>query len=69
MFQSKSDLAYHLSSHLRLNAVYWGFTALNILGRPEALDRNEMIEFVMSCWDDEAGASWLVLVGGGELTR
>ncbi|KJA24695.1 hypothetical protein HYPSUDRAFT_76304 [Hypholoma sublateritium FD-334 SS-4] len=54
--ESKSDLAYHLSSHLRLNAVYWGFTALNILGRPEALDRDEMIAFVMSCWDDEAGA-------------
>jgi geranylgeranyl transferase type-2 subunit beta len=35
--------------------VYWGFTALCILGRPDALDRDEMVEFVMSCWDDEAG--------------
>lgn len=46
---------YHLTTHLRLNAVYWGFTALSIMGRPEALDRDEMVEFVMSCWDDEAG--------------
>jgi len=46
---------YHLTSHLRLNAVYWGFTALSIMGRPDALDRDEMVEFVMSCWDDEAG--------------
>jgi hypothetical protein len=23
----------------------------------EALDREEMIEFVMSCWDEEAGLS------------
>jgi len=25
------------------------------MGRPDALDREEMIDFVMSCWDDEAG--------------
>ncbi|KAF8183642.1 rab geranylgeranyltransferase [Pholiota molesta] len=53
--ENKDDLAYHLTAHLRLNAVYWGFTALCILGRPDALGREEMIEFVMSCWDDEAG--------------
>ncbi|KAG8900002.1 hypothetical protein FRC01_010295, partial [Tulasnella sp. 417] len=49
------DLAYHLTSHLRLNAVYWGLTALCTMGRKEALDREELIEFIMSCWDDEAG--------------
>jgi len=26
------------------------------MGHKDALDRDEMIEFVMSCWDDEAGA-------------
>ncbi|CAA7266689.1 unnamed protein product [Cyclocybe aegerita] len=54
--QNKDDLTYHLTSHLRLNAIYWGFTAVCILGRPDALDRDEMIAFVMSCWDEEAGA-------------
>ncbi|KAF9523298.1 rab geranylgeranyltransferase [Crepidotus variabilis] len=54
--QSKDDLAYHLTSHLRLNAIYWGFTALSMLNKPDALDREEMIEFVMSCWDEETGA-------------
>ncbi|TFK38342.1 terpenoid cyclases/protein prenyltransferase alpha-alpha toroid [Crucibulum laeve] len=53
--ESKDDLAYHLTSHLRLNAIYWGLTALCVMGHQEALDREEMIEFVMSCWDDEAG--------------
>ncbi|KAF5319727.1 hypothetical protein D9619_008824 [Psilocybe cf. subviscida] len=53
--QNKDDLAYHLTSHLRLNAVYWGYTALCVMGRPDALDRDETIQFVMSCWDDEAG--------------
>ncbi|KAF7427896.1 hypothetical protein PC9H_007113 [Pleurotus ostreatus] len=54
--ESKDDLAYHLTAHLRLNAIYWGLTALSIVNHQDALDRDEMIEFVMSCWDEEAGA-------------
>ncbi|KAL1760635.1 terpenoid cyclases/protein prenyltransferase alpha-alpha toroid [Schizophyllum commune] len=54
--KSKDDLAYHLTAHLRLNAIYWGLTALFVMGRPDALDRDELIEFVLSCWDEEAGA-------------
>ncbi|KDQ19148.1 hypothetical protein BOTBODRAFT_28630 [Botryobasidium botryosum FD-172 SS1] len=50
------DLAYHLSAHLRMNAVYWGLTALCIMKHKDALDRDEMVEFTMSCWDEEAGA-------------
>ena len=38
-----------------MNAVYWGLTALCIMNHKDALDRNEMIDFVMSCWDEEAG--------------
>jgi prenyltransferase beta subunit len=37
-----------------MNAVYWGLTALLIMGHGDALDRDEMIDFVMSCWDEEA---------------
>ncbi|KAF9222135.1 rab geranylgeranyltransferase [Gyrodon lividus] len=52
---NKDDLAYHLTAHLRMNAIYWGLTALCIMGHKDALIREEMIDFVMSCWDDEAG--------------
>ncbi|WVQ72848.1 hypothetical protein IAR50_002409 [Cryptococcus sp. DSM 104548] len=51
----KQDLAYHLTSHLRLNGIYWGLTALYIMGQPEALDREGVIQYVLSCWDDKAG--------------
>ncbi|EKM51013.1 uncharacterized protein PHACADRAFT_103512 [Phanerochaete carnosa HHB-10118-sp] len=54
--KSKDDLMYHLTAHLRMNAIYWGLTALCIMKHKDALSREEMIEFVMSCWDDEAGA-------------
>ncbi|WVR06204.1 hypothetical protein IAU60_003234 [Kwoniella sp. DSM 27419] len=52
----KKDLAYHLTSHLRLNGIYWGLTASHIMGHPETLDRGGVIEYVMACWDDEEGA-------------
>lgn len=51
----KKDLAYHLTEHLRLNGVYWGLTALSIMGHKDALPRDAMVDYVMSCWDDEAG--------------
>ncbi|KAL4063915.1 terpenoid cyclases/protein prenyltransferase alpha-alpha toroid [Scleroderma yunnanense] len=54
--KSTDELAYHLTTHLRMNGIYWALTALCIMGHKDALDRKEMIEFVMSCWDDEAGA-------------
>ena len=54
--RQNKDFTYHLTSHLRLNAVYWGLTALCVMGHKDGLDRDEMIEFVMNCWDDEAGA-------------
>lgn len=54
--KSKDDLAYHMTAHLRMNAIYWGLTAICIMGHQTALDRDEMIEYVLSCWDDEAGS-------------
>ena len=45
-----------MTAHLRMNAVYWGLTALCIMKHKDALDAEETIEYVMSCWDDEAGA-------------
>jgi hypothetical protein len=45
-----------MTAHLRMNAVYWGTTALCIMKHKEALDAEETIKYVMSCWDDEAGA-------------
>lgn len=57
LLQNKDDLMYHLTAHLRMNAIYWGLTALCVMKRKDALDREEMVDFVMSCWDDEAGPS------------
>lgn len=38
-----------------MNGVYWGLTALALMKHTEALPREEMIDWVMSCWDEQAG--------------
>ncbi|KAJ5902272.1 beta subunit of rab geranylgeranyltransferase [Penicillium taxi] len=51
----KNELEYWLTEHLRLNGVYWGLTALYILGHPDALSREETIDFVLSCQKENGG--------------
>jgi geranylgeranyl transferase type-2 subunit beta len=40
-----------------MNAIYWGLTALCVMNHKDALDREEVIDFVRSCCDEEAGLS------------
>ncbi|KAK9467908.1 terpenoid cyclases/protein prenyltransferase alpha-alpha toroid [Lipomyces arxii] len=49
------ELEYWLSEHLRLAGVYWGVTALDIMGAKDALPRDEMIKYVKSCQHDNGG--------------
>ena len=44
-----------MTEHLRLNGVYWGLTALHLLGHPEALPRQATIDFVLSCQRENGG--------------
>jgi prenyltransferase beta subunit len=50
-----------------MNAIYWGLMALCTMGKPDALDREELIAFVVSCWDEKVGTSeyiscWLFIL-------
>ncbi|PHH67238.1 hypothetical protein CDD81_3007 [Ophiocordyceps australis] len=51
----RDELDYWLTEHLRLNGVYWGLIALHLLARPEALSRQETIDFVFSCQHQSGG--------------
>lgn len=51
----KDEYDYWLTEHLRLNGLYWGLTALHLLGHPEALPRAETIDFVLSCQHETGG--------------
>ncbi|KAK1143646.1 Rab geranylgeranyltransferase [Aspergillus melleus] len=51
----RDELEYWLTEHLRLNGVYWGLTALHLLGCPEGLPREDTVDFVLSCRRDNGG--------------
>jgi hypothetical protein len=51
----EADYSYHRSEHLRMNGIYWGLTALCLLDRQDALSREDMVAWVMSCWDEKQG--------------
>ncbi|GAA5826153.1 hypothetical protein JCM10212_004818, partial [Sporobolomyces blumeae] len=54
--KNRDDLAYHFTEHLRMNGIYWGLTALALMSNKDALPREDMIAWVLSCWDDDVGA-------------
>lgn len=51
----KGTLAYSMTAHLRMSGLYWGLTALHMLGAPDALEREAVIEFVLSCQHPNGG--------------
>ena len=44
-----------MTEHLRLNGVYWGLTALHLIGHPDALPRDQTIKFVLECQNEDGG--------------
>jgi geranylgeranyl transferase type-2 subunit beta len=51
----KDEYEYWLTEHLRLNGLYWGLTAIHLLGQPDALPRSEVLDFVWSCLHESGG--------------
>ncbi|KAH7132499.1 type II protein geranylgeranyltransferase beta subunit [Dendryphion nanum] len=51
----KDELEYWLTEHLRLSGLYWGLTALHLLGHPDALPRAQVLDFVVSCLHANGG--------------
>lgn len=52
---TKQSYEYWLLEHLRLNGLYWGIMALATMNRLDALPQDEVIEFVLSCYDSKVG--------------
>ena len=46
--QSKDSLEAHVTEHFRLSGVYWGLTALYLMGRLETMDSAAIVDWVRS---------------------
>lgn len=53
--ENKDSLRYSMTAHLRMSGLYWGLTALHMLGAPDALEREAVVEFVLSCLHADGG--------------
>ncbi|KAI9146410.1 beta subunit of rab geranylgeranyltransferase [Paraphysoderma sedebokerense] len=51
----RDDLEYWLTEHLRLNGVYWGLTALDLMNSRDTLNKDEVIEFLLKCQHECGG--------------
>lgn len=38
-----------MTEHLRINGAYWGLTTVDILGKLESVDQEEIVAWVMKC--------------------
>lgn len=53
--EDKDAIEYVLTDHLRLSGMYWGLTSLDLLGKLDVVNADEIIEFVQKCWVPEVG--------------
>ncbi|KAJ2065500.1 Rab geranylgeranyltransferase [Coemansia sp. S146] len=49
------EIEYWMTEHLRVSGVYWGAVAVHLLGRSDALDRNGIVDYILSCQNDDGG--------------
>lgn len=53
----KNDYEYCMTEYLRLSGVYWGLTAMDLIGQIQRMDKEEIMEFVKSCQHESGGFS------------
>eukprot|EP00045_Choanoeca_perplexa_P004476 m.38507 g.38507 ORF g.38507 m.38507 type:complete len:335 (+) comp12593_c0_seq4:137-1141(+) len=53
--ESKDSLEYVLSEYLRMSGLYWSLTALQLLHKPDLLDRTAILQYIDQCHDPVKG--------------
>uniref|UniRef100_A0A0E0LWT2 Geranylgeranyl transferase type II subunit beta n=1 Tax=Oryza punctata TaxID=4537 RepID=A0A0E0LWT2_ORYPU len=55
VMQKKDSFESLVMEHIRLNGAYWGLTTLDLLHKLHAVEADEVIEWIMSCYHPESG--------------
>ena len=53
--QATDTFEFYATEHFRLSGVYWGLSALHLLGQAELLDQDEIVAWVLSCQKEGGG--------------
>jgi geranylgeranyl transferase type-2 subunit beta len=51
----KDTFEYYVTEHLRMNGIYWGLTALDLLKEMNQMDKNAIVQFVLDCQHENGG--------------
>jgi prenyltransferase beta subunit len=46
---------YCMTEYLRMSGIYWGLTALELIGNLERMNKQEILDFIKVCQDDSGG--------------
>jgi geranylgeranyl transferase type-2 subunit beta len=46
-----------MTEYLRMSGIYWGLTAMELIGNLERMNKQEILEFIKACQDDSGGIS------------
>lgn len=49
LLKDRESFEYHVTAHLRMSGVYWGLTAMSVLGAVDEMNIEEILEWVMRC--------------------
>lgn len=44
-----------MTQHIRINGIYWALISLHLLGHPDVLPRDELMEEILACRHDDGG--------------
>jgi geranylgeranyl transferase type-2 subunit beta len=53
--KKKDSFESVVMEHLRMNGAYWGLTALDIMGKLDTVDVNEVVSWITSCHHESGG--------------
>jgi geranylgeranyl transferase type-2 subunit beta len=46
-----------MTEYLRMSGIYWGLTAIELIGNLERMNKQEVLDFIKVCQDDSGGIS------------
>lgn len=44
-----------MTEYLRMSGIYWSVTAMDLMGKLEMMNREEIIEFIKQCQNENGG--------------
>jgi len=55
--EKKDDYEYCMTEYLRMSGIYWGITAMDLMGQLNRMDKQIILDFVRKCQHDCGGIS------------